>query len=149
MVRKCSKCKKEKDIEDFHKRASLKSSWCKDCRHQYYEMHKDTCLQKAKEWYKQNKKKHSETARKSHLMRKFGMTVDQYNEIFLKQNSKCYICHVNKPGGNGYWHLDHNHITNQVRKILCHNCNMLVGHSKENVAILHKTILYLQEHQCE
>lgn len=47
-------------------------------------------------------------------------------DLLLKcQDGKCAICGTDKPGTgrqNG-WHLDHNHITNVIRGVLCPSCN--------------------------
>lgn len=78
-------------------------------------------------------------------------------EIYNKQNCKCYICNRDllTNGGNrddgisGRYKsdvdcLDHNHITGEVRGILCQDCNALLGYAKDNIDILKKSIIYLE-----
>lgn len=39
--------------------------------------------------------------------------------------------------------VDHDHETGKVRGLLCNSCNVMLGHSKDDVAILQKGIEYL------
>ena len=41
--------------------------------------------------------------------------------------------------------IDHSHETGKVRGLLCHNCNMLLGHSKDNINTLENAIMYLNK----
>lgn len=41
--------------------------------------------------------------------------------------------------------IDHNALTGAVRGVLCNNCNLLLGHAKEDVNRLHKAIVYLAQ----
>ena len=55
------------------------------------------------------------------------------------QNYCCAICETDKPGKRAKrWFVDHDHKTNKVRKLLCHQCNLGLGHFKENVELLQK-----------
>jgi hypothetical protein len=40
-------------------------------------------------------------------------------------------------------HVDHDHTTNKMRTLLCHNCNSVLGYARENPAILRAGIEYL------
>lgn len=39
--------------------------------------------------------------------------------------------------------LDHNHKTGVIRGWLCHNCNLMIGHAKDDVTALTRAITYL------
>ena len=80
-----------------------------------------------------------------HLKRKYGITIEQYEEMFLNQDESCAICKEKSSATS--WHLDHNHITNKVRAILCHHCNVLLGFAKDNTTLLEKVIDYLEFHK--
>lgn len=43
--------------------------------------------------------------------------------------------------------IDHDHHTNKVRGLLCHNCNLMLGHAKDNPLILELTIKYLEKYR--
>lgn len=84
--------------------------------------------------------------RAKNLRRNYGLTVEQYDSMYRSQNGVCAICSkVNVIGRR--LAVDHNHATGQVRQLLCHNCNSAIGHAKESVEILKKTIAYLEKHQ--
>jgi protein-arginine kinase activator protein McsA len=61
------------------------------------------------------------------------------------QNNRCYICNSG-PANNQSLHVDHDHITGKVRKLLCNNCNNGIGKLKDSIEILNKAIKYLKEH---
>ena len=96
-----------------------------------------------KEWQKNNKGKIKSYARKGKLLRLYNITLDEFNILLHKQNNKCAICNkkMNKIC------IDHNHETNRTRGLLCHNCNLLIGHAQENENILLSAIKYLQTHK--
>jgi hypothetical protein len=79
------------------------------------------------------------------IEKRFGITEEKYNLLLSSQENKCKICGgVNKSGRKLY--IDHNHSTGEVRGLLCHNCNFLIGHCKENIEVLEKSIAYLQKY---
>jgi hypothetical protein len=57
----------------------------------------------------------------------YGLTPDQFATMLADQGGRCAICRADTPGGKGGWHVDHNHDTNAVRGLLCHDCNLGVG----------------------
>ena len=80
------------------------------------------------------------------LMR-YGITRRKYNEMVEAQNNKCLICGVVGGSPENYGKLlavDHNHITNEIRGLLCWNCNNGIGRFKDNVELLKNAIDYLQ-----
>ena len=102
------------------------------------------------EWYKNNRKK----ARVSQLKYKFGITLEEYNEMAEAQGGVCAICEkVNDTRRKGTndgedvkmsLAVDHNHKTGRVRGLLCGNCNTSLGSFKDNPALLRKAIQYLE-----
>jgi hypothetical protein len=56
----------------------------------------------------------------------------------------CAICGTTEWMGRGHRpHIDHDHKTGRIRGLLCHNCNVLLGHAHEDPAILQAAIDYL------
>jgi len=41
--------------------------------------------------------------------------------------------------------IDHNHLTNKVRGLLCNKCNQGIGFFNDNVHLLSEAIKYLNE----
>ncbi len=76
-------------------------------------------------------------------LRKFGLTLDQYNQILLSQGFSCGICLSTESGGHGRWHLDHDHYTGKFRGLLCHNCNRALGLFKDSPHNLTRALQYL------
>lgn len=82
--------------------------------------------------------------KKRKLVRKFGMTENDYFSYLDKINWKCEICE-NKLDGEKFTHVDHNHSTGKFRGILCANCNHGIGKFKDSIEFLGKAIIYLKE----
>ena len=67
--------------------------------------------------------------RERQLKSRYGITVDQYNQLLEKQDGHCALC----PATTGWkkfdrpLHVDHDHITGKVRGLLCSRCNLVVG----------------------
>ena len=83
--------------------------------------------------------------RKRKLFQTYGLTVEEYSSKLEQQNNCCAICNVASSGTRD-WHVDHCHVSGKVRGLLCHRCNLMLGHAQDNVQTLEKAILYLKEH---
>ena len=70
--------------------------------------------------------------------------------LLIKQNNCCDICKENiinfKTRGDFPLFIDHNHVTNKVRGLLCLHCNSALGFLKENIKIAKNIITYLEKH---
>ena len=137
-MKTCTKCGKTKDYLEFAKDLTLKDkhkSICKKCDNS-----------RKKEYYAQNKEQCKERVRKSQFKSIYGLTLEEYDRKYEHQNGCCYICGKHEQQAGSRLAVDHCHKTNKVRKLLCRNCNLLLGHAKDNIDILQKAILYLKEH---
>lgn len=66
-MKKCSKCKIEKQFEEFNKRLSNKdglSSQCKKCAKEYYQKNKEIIKNRSNNWRKNNKERKKQTDKK-------------------------------------------------------------------------------------
>jgi hypothetical protein len=80
--------------------------------------------------------------RKNWLMKNYGISTAQFDEILASQGGRCAIC---GGGGNGKaWHVDHCHETGKVRGVLCAKCNMALGLLGESAARLRAAADYLE-----
>lgn len=77
-------------------------------------------------------------------LRAYGLTLDTFNALLDSQDGRCAICKSEDPGGKGCFHVDHCHVTDEIRGLLCHNCNLMLGQSKDNVQTLRNAIRYLE-----
>lgn len=85
--------------------------------------------------------------RNRNLIKNYNITLNQYNQILIKQNYTCYIC--KKPESskrNTKLCVDHCHTTNKIRSLLCNNCNRALGLLKEDFNSLLNLAKYVQEH---
>lgn len=74
-----------------------------------------------------------------------NFTYQDYLKLSKKQGNVCAIC--KKPEKNKRLATDHCHTKNKVRGLLCHNCNSLLGHAKDNIEILKLAIKYLKKYE--
>lgn len=81
--------------------------------------------------------------RKWSLNRKYGITLEQYNNMFSTQKGCCAICGIHQSSLNKPLFVDHDHNTGKVRGLLCHSCNVVLGHVNDSIDILDQTIKYL------
>lgn len=77
--------------------------------------------------------------------KRYGLTEQQYNELFEKQDYRCAVCRISLGGiPQRQIQVDHEHLSERVRGILCHNCNVGLGHFKDNPQLLRLAALYLE-----
>lgn len=101
---------------------------------------------KAREYAKEYARKYPERIRNSYWKRTFGITFQDYQDLFQKQNCKCAICGSEKPNGGPRmknFTIDHSHKDGRVRGLLCFNCNVGLGAFKDSLDILRSAIDYL------
>ena len=56
------------------------------------------------------------------------LAYDEYLEKLAAQDNKCQVCGRDFDEFRTRPNVDHNHTTGQVRGLLCHHCNQIVGH---------------------
>ena len=88
--------------------------------------------------------KKASSAVKQHLKTKYGITVEDYNTMFLKQNGCCAICETHNSKLSKSLAVDHCHTTGEIRGLLCQNCNTALGKFKDNITLLQNSVNYLQ-----
>lgn len=128
----------------------------------YYENNKEKMKHKrdplktraiAKRFYEKNKNKIREKERlkakidpeyyfKKNLKRTYNLSVDDYNKILNEQNYKCLIC---KDIPKYKLHVDHCHVSNKIRGLLCAKCNTALGKFNDNIETLKEAIKYLEK----
>jgi hypothetical protein len=89
----------------------------------------------------------NQSSRKSHYKRKYGITIEQYDQMLLDQNDVCGICEGEPNGRGATWgrySVDHCHETETVRGLLCDNCNHGLGKIGDDPELLRKAAEYLE-----
>ena len=139
MEKRCGKCRKVKDINEFPKHRWTRDGYryqCKECKNQENRQYEKN--------YPEKHKKASINLRNRKRNKKLGITQDFVDNLFLIQKGCCAICGMHnsnlKKQSLG---IDHDHATNKVRGLLCSKCNLLLGNANDNIYILDKAIKYL------
>lgn len=132
----CSSCKLELPNSRFRKRNGRPSnvvSKCKDCSSKYE---------------KERRSAKPDMYKNITLKKTYGITLEEYNAILLKQHGVCAICgkpEIATRGGKLLaLSVDHDHATNQIRGLLCESCNIGLGNFKEDVPTLLSAIKYVE-----
>jgi hypothetical protein len=161
----CRTCKIVQPTENFYwiKRKEIFNSYCKKCeslRSKRYKPDKVKVAKRVREWIKNHPERHAEFMRKSqeklkndpkrllrNALRRYKITGDDFNKMEISQQGKCAICLKSPEGFYKRLCVDHDHITNKVRGLLCHQCNFILGLSKENVKVLLSMIEYIKKYE--
>ena len=77
---------------------------------------------------------------------KYNITIEAYDIMFKNQNGVCKICNKFRPIKGKPYSLvvDHDHITNKVRGLLCSSCNLYIARIDENISVLNNLIDYFK-----
>lgn len=124
----CPKCKQYKENKGFGK-----GHYCKPCTQNY-----------------NNEKYSGRPSRTRSLKSNYGITHEQYDEMFKAQQGVCAICREPeitvdpRTQKTKYLVVDHNHDTREVRGLLCGPCNLALGHMKEDPARIKKLLTYAE-----
>lgn len=79
-------------------------------------------------------------------LRTYGLTVASYQTLLDKQNNACAICFTPFIDlSKRHIHIDHDHLLDKVRGILCHICNLGVGNFKDDPARCDSATNYLRK----
>lgn len=116
-------------------------------------------LEKNRKYYRDHHAKYREqekTYRASHVdhyrdwryQTRFGISLEDYKNMWIEQQGKCKICGGYKPIDEKTIKklcVDHDYETGKVRGLICFNCNAAIGHFKEDINLLKKAIAYITE----
>jgi hypothetical protein len=131
---------KEQTYSSGKTRHGKKRFRCKKCRYEdaltYRKLNRANHLKQSRNYEKNNTKRRS--SRFKERLNKYGITIEQYEEILKKQSGLCAICNRKKR-----LCIDHCHKTGKVRGLLCFNCNALLGQANDSIEIIDSSKAYL------
>lgn len=144
-TRKCAVCKAVKPVSEFYFNHALGKPdyYCKDCRKAYQA-----------EDYKRNPGAHQEYGRRERakltpekrraqkLKWSYGLTTEAFLKLKTQQRNSCAICGTvfrNESDAQ----VDHDHLTGEVRGLLCMGCNHGIGKFKDSLTLLDRAQYYL------
>lgn len=102
---------------------------------------KETIMKRANTKYKE---KHGDRIKEFRYLRRYGITLAEYEEMARLQNGLCAAC-FRSPRKKLC--VDHDHETGKVRGLLCFGCNTALGLAQDDVEILNNLINYLLKNQ--
>lgn len=157
----CPTCRQEKSTEEFgldKNRTDGLRSQCKTCKKAAYD-----------EWRRQNPEKHRAASsrynqkmrqdqpdkfradnRRRALAANYDMTPQDYEEKYLAQKGLCAICgrpervFDSRTNSRRNLAIDHNHMTGQIRDLLCGSCNTAIGKLEDSPELCRIAARYLE-----
>lgn len=167
----CRDCGEAKPLDAFYLvgPTSRPHSYCRDCcnsrgrahrranpglnaqrlRERYWANVEET-RQKSREYRQRDPerarahdRRRQESVRAKKLAAKYGLTVEQYAEMYQQQGGVCAICSQTDRQGHRLA-VDHCHATGAVRGLLCHACNVAIGLLRDDPSLLDAASRYLR-----
>ena len=80
------------------------------------------------------------------LQKKYGITLEEYDDILMAQDFSCGSCGIHHTGDIGGQRLavDHDHYTGEIRGLLCMQCNTALGKLGDNLDGVMNLVKYLK-----
>lgn len=128
-MKTCTRCSESKEDSEFYlikrppPRTPTLYRHCKSCHREVSKENKAY----SKNW---------------ELQKKYGITLDEYNEQVSLRDNLCDIC----CSFSKVLHVDHNHSNGKVRGYLCGSCNRAIGLLKDSAAVCREASYYLERH---
>jgi hypothetical protein len=129
----------------------------KERKKQWYQLNKERIRSLSRDHYEENKeqikaqvkeycRKNPIKVKNTSLKYKFGISIEEYNDLLSLQEGKCAICGSIETGRSDtkYLHVDHDHLSGKVRGLLCNKCNIGIGLFNDDIFRLKKAIIYLE-----
>lgn len=129
-MKKCCSCKLDKSLDEYYQRKitpkTAKSGLTARCK---------VCL-------RAEASEHAKT-------KKYNLKPGDYEKMVVNQGGLCGICKSDDPSGGNprvkRFAIDHDHLTNIKRGLLCNRCNRALGMFQDNVELLKKAIVWLEK----
>lgn len=146
-MKQCRDCGVKQGLEKFHINRSKKDGrqgWCKSCHNKRARLWR----RNNPGYYQKRLLRNPTYFRSSKLRLLYGLTIEDYKNMFDVQRGLCAICgkvecRKRRDGKLSPLSVDHNHGDGSVRGLLCHRCNVALA-VLENSAWVKKARRYLQ-----
>ena len=102
-------------------------------------------------WEAQSRDKKYRIQRNNSLKHKFNIDLDQYEWLLEQRNGVCWICfkpETSKKKRAKYpnsLQVDHDHLSDMIRGLLCHNCNSGLGAFADDIEVIGKAVEYVKK----
>ena len=122
-VKTCTKCKQEKPLDDFFLYSRGKGD-----KRKYPRAVCKVCHRIVLAKYKEKNSKRIALQSRKDILKKYGLSPVDYNDMFIEQKGCCALCGKHQLKTEGALAVDHNHKTKKVRGLLCKKCNIGLGY---------------------
>lgn len=154
VAKACSVCLEVKEPTEYFKdKANFDGlgHMCKKCK-----------TLKTYEWREKNKEHYNKTQRDyqkkaytpeqrygHEIKRRYGCSLERYNEMLVAQEGSCAICkELHNPAiKQGRLYVDHCHATGEIRQLLCGSCNSMLGYAKDDTRVMLEAVAYVIKHR--
>lgn len=159
----CPNCGSPLEISksNFNKGQFKRCAPCYNRQHlkEWYAKNREQSITKAKTYYAKTRERRLQVAKERRdamspternknnrqiaLKRKYGLTLEQYEQMVVAQDGRCFLCGYKPPEG-ARLAVDHCHATKTVRKLLCDICNRSLGIIERDPTWVDRALLYLK-----
>ncbi len=139
-MKKCSRCAVEKDESAFYRQRRANDTYvyashCKDCQ-------RDAVNARLQALSPEQRYEYYEEMRARTMLRRFGISLEQYDSMCADQGGVCSICRQPETAIDNRWTgegtrvrrlaVDHDHKTGENRGLLCMLCNTRLGYFEKH-----------------
>lgn len=107
---------------------------------QRYAKKKEEILAYQRAWRAQDRLRNPRKVYEKQLRKKYGIGFAEYDAMLERQKGVCAICSVTP---TRFLFVDHDHITDALRGLLCLRCNTLVGYLEKCAEHLTRAHAYI------
>lgn len=130
----------------------VKAAYQNTYRRGYTPEQRAAAIVRARVWKEANPERTRRNNQDSHLLRTYGVTLEQVQELSSRQGDRCAICgrhadEIKRIDSLGKvidrLYVDHDPQTGQIRGLLCKDCNIALGLLLEEPVLLEVALEYL------
>lgn len=144
----CVLCGEEKPASDFRRNHRMRlglDSYCRPCAAAKSAAWRAAHPERTRELEQLRPKRTTEERWAVMLWVHYRMTPAEYWALHADQGGVCAICLEPERGKRGMLHVDHCHETGSVRGLLCQQCNLALGHFRDNPDLMTSAVHYLAQ----
>ena len=139
--RRCPKCLIIKPFEEYYRSCPKNHGFSSHCAECMIAIASKRHKEHPEEHHKYYLKRRRE-GRDTHLRKKYGIGIEDYESLLMEQGGVCKVCGNTDTGKS--LAVDHNHATRKVRGLLCSCCNPAIGYLKDSPILARKLADYLE-----
>lgn len=153
-VKLCGRCQQWKPLADFGKsKGRGGGGWIAYCRPCNAELQRERRRLSTPEQKAKRRESHQRwRANNPHLIqqnelrcrvKRMGITVERWEALIQEQCGRCAICQF-RPKKATSLAIDHDHVTGDVRGLLCAACNTAIGLLKDDPLLMKRAASYMK-----